>query len=236
MNTETFDWAEMAAMLSPQKPAPTQPPGETAGAHSDKTLAHLADLKLKESLKRAEERQRLVDMGYPGLAEHFFNEQEESKPLPTGTHPTSKLSAKVLARIEKNRKTAQERLEAKNHLNQSKKLLSTAAPPAFVLSAEVLARIERNRKAAQDRLEAKNRPISPIVTAALQPVIPFTAKEICTAQLKRKTQAESEKAASWSAPLPTTPVEEIESEVAISTQHIQYHFEILRRGIKLEPI
>jgi len=236
MNTETFDWAEMAAMLSPQKPAPTQTPGETAGAHSDKPLAHLADLKLKESLKRAEERQRLVDMGYPGLAEHFFNEQEGSKPLQTGTHPTSKLSAKVLARIEKNRKTAQERLEAKNHLNQSKKLLSTAAPPAFVLSAEVLARIERNRKAAQDRLEAKNRPISSIVTAALQPVIPFTAKEICTAQLKRKTQAESEKAASWNAPLPTTPVEEIESEVAISTQHIQYHFEILRRGIKLEPI
>jgi hypothetical protein len=77
----------------------------------------------RQSFNHAEERQRLINLGYPGLAEHFFNPDragtdcacyycrfttvttpdEEIKPLPTGAPPTSELSA-----------------------NQS---LSTAAPP-----------------------------------------------------------------------------------------------------------
>ena len=242
MNTETFDWAEMAAMLSPLKPTPIQTSDETAVAHSEKTLAHLAALKLKESIKRDEDQQRLIDWGYPGLAEH---EQEKSKTLATCLHPTSKLSAKALARIEKNRKAAQDRLDAKTRLNESKKSLSSAALPTAVLSAEVLARIERNRKAAQDRLEAKNRSIGPIVTAVPQPLIPLSTEEIGMTELTRKTQAEIDRAASLIgnrdktpsiALFPTTPVEEIEIEVALSTQNIQYHFEVLRRGIKLEPM
>jgi BarA-like signal transduction histidine kinase len=200
---------------------------------------------------------------------YCHNPDEESKPPPTGASPTSELSAEVLARIERNKKAAQDRLKSlstaappTSELSANPSLstaapptselsanpsLSTAAPPTSELSAEVLARIERNRKAAQDRLKAKNRLNGPIVTAVLQPLTPLTDEEIRKAELKRKTQAETEKAARFFGhqdkksrnallPTPLTPVEEIENEVPMSTQQIQYHFKVLGRGIKQEPI
>ena len=109
-----------------------------------------------------------------------------------------------------------------------------------------MARIERNRKAAQDRLKAKNRLNGPIVTAVLQPLTPLTAEEIRKAELKRKTQAENEKAARLLVhrdkkprialvrpPFEQTPVEEIEMT---TSQQIQYHLKVLARGIKQEPV
>ncbi len=189
---------------------------------------------------------------------YCHNPDEESKPLLTGAPPTSELSVEVLVRIERNKKAAQDRLKSLStaapptselSANQS---LSTAAPPTSKLSADVLARIERNRKAAQDRLKANcqnNRLSGPIVTAVLQPLTPLTAEEIRKAELKRRNQAENEKAArllghrdkksrSSLLPPPLTPVEEIENEVPMSTQQIQYHFNVLGRGImiKQEPI
>jgi hypothetical protein len=61
MNTETFDWAEMAAMLSPQKRAPAETPAELV-------------VTPRQCFNYAEERQLCINLGYPGLAEHFFNE------------------------------------------------------------------------------------------------------------------------------------------------------------------
>jgi hypothetical protein len=257
MNTDTLDWAEMAAMLSPIKPAPSETPAETAVAtykYSAKTVACLADMKIKESLFRAENQQRLIDLGYPGMAEHYFNEHRvldvactDCESLSTAALPTSELSADVLARIERNKKAAQDRLNAKNRLDEAKMSLSTVAPPTSELSADVLARIARNKKAAQDRLNAKNRPNGSIVTAVLQPLIPLTPEDIRKAELKRRTQAENEKAASvlrhldkkqriTHLPPPMTLVEEIENDVPMSTQQIQYHFKVLGRGIKQEQI
>ena len=216
MNTETLDWAEWAAMLSA--------PAELVVAP-------------RQSFNHAEERQRLINLGYPGLAEHFFNPDragtdcacyycrfatvttpdEEIKPLPTGAPPTSELSA-----------------------NQS---LSTAAPPTSELSADVLARIERNRKAAQDRLKAKNRLNGPIVTTVLQPLTP---EEIRKAELKRKSQQAAsflghrdKKSRNALLPPPLTPVvtvDDIENEVPMSTQQIQHHFKVLGKGILLGRI
>jgi hypothetical protein len=252
MNTDTLDWAEMAAMLSPIKPA------ETAVATykcSAKTVACLAGVKIKESLFRAENQQRLIDLGYPGMAEHYFNEHRvldlartDCESLSSAALPTSELSADVLARIERNKKAAQDRLNAKNRLESEAKMpLSTAAPSTTELSADILARIARNKKAAQDRLNAKNGLNDPIVTAVLEPLGPLTPEDIRKAELKRRTQAENDKAASLlknrdkkqriaHLPQPITLVEEIENDVAMSTQQIQYHFKILGRGIKQEPI
>jgi hypothetical protein len=280
MNTETLDWAEWAAMLSA--------PAELVVAP-------------RQSFNHAEERQRLINLGYPGLAEHFFNPDragtdcacyycrfatvttpdEEIKPLPTGAPPTSELSANqslstaapptselsanqslstaapptselsadVLARIERNKKAAQDRLKSLStaapptselSANQS---LSTAAPPTSELSADVLARIERNRKAAQDRLKAKNRLNGPIVTTVLQPLTP---EEIRKAELKRKSQQAAsflghrdKKSKNALLPPPLTPVvtvDDIENEVPMSTQQIQHHFKVLGKGILLGRI
>ena len=169
------------------------------------------------------------------LLPHYYchNPNEESKPLPTGAPPTSELSAEVLARIERNKKTAQDRLKS----------LSTAAPPTSELSADVLARIERNRKAAQDRLKAKNLLNGPIVTAVLQPLTPL---DIRKAELKRKSQQAAsflghrdKKSKNALLPPPLTPVvtvDDIENEVPMSTQQIQHHFKVLGKGILLGRI
>ena len=100
--------------------------------------------------------QRLIDLGYPGLAEHYFSEHRnldharaDCDSLSTAALSTSELSADVLARIARNKKAAQDRLNAKNRLDGAKMSLSTVAPPTSELSADVLARIAGNKKAAR---------------------------------------------------------------------------------------